>query len=98
MASSASSEAVSSAAESAVSEAASESAAASSALALEDGTYTAEFDTDSSMFHVNEASDGKGTLTVEDGQMTLHMSGYFQHFLFSYPTLTIGNRFQACHF
>ena len=61
-------------AESAVSEAASESAAASSALALEDGTYTAEFDTDSSMFHVNEASDGKGTLTVEDGQMTLHIS------------------------
>ena len=73
-ASSASSEAVSSVAESAVSEAASESAAASSARALEDGTYTAEFDTDSSMFHVNEASDGKGTLTVEDGQMTLHIS------------------------
>ncbi len=74
VASSASSEAVSSVAESAVSEVASESAAASSALALEDGTYTAEFDTDSSMFHVNEASDGKGTLTVEDGQMTLHIS------------------------
>ena len=74
VASSASSEAVSSVAESAVSEAASESAAASSALVLEDGTYTAEFDTDSSMFHVNEASDGKGTLTVEDGQMTLHIS------------------------
>ena len=73
-ASSASSEAVSSVAESAVSEAASESAAASSARTLEDGTYTAEFDTDSSMFHVNEASDGKGSLTVEDGQMTLHIS------------------------
>ena len=74
VASSASSEAVSSVAESAVSGATSESAAASSARALEDGTYTAEFDTDSSMFHVNEASDGKGTLTVEDGQMTLHIS------------------------
>ena len=74
VASSASSEAVSSVAESAVSEAASESAAASSARTLEDGTYTAEFDTDSSMFHANEASDGKGTLTVEDGQMTLHIS------------------------
>jgi heme-binding NEAT domain protein len=74
VASSASSEAVSSVAEPAVSEAASESAAASSARTLEDGTYTAEFDTDSSMFHVNEASDGKGTLTVEDGQMTLHIS------------------------
>ena len=68
------SRAVSSVAESAVSEAASESAAASSARTLEDGTYTAEFDTDSSMFHVNEARDGKGTLTVEDGQMTLHIS------------------------
>ena len=74
VASSASSEAVSSVAESAVSEAASESAAASSARTLKDGTYTAEFDTDSSMFHVNEANDGKGTLTVEDGQMTLHIS------------------------
>ena len=74
VASPASSEAVSSVAESAVSGAASESAAASSARTLEDGTYTAEFDTDSSMFHVNEASDGKGTLTVEDGQMTLHIS------------------------
>lgn len=74
VASSASSEAVSSVAESAVSEAASESAAASSARTLEDGTYTAEFDTDSSMFHVNEARDGKGTLTVKDGQMTLHIS------------------------
>ena len=74
VASSASSEAVSSVEESAVSEAASESAAASSARTLEDGTYTAEFDTDSSMFHVNEASDGKGTLAVEDGQMTLHIS------------------------
>ena len=31
---------------------------------LEDGTYSAEFDTDSGMFHVNEANDGKGTLTL----------------------------------
>ena len=73
VASSASSEAVSSAAKSAVSEAASESAAASSAPALKDGTYTAEFDTDSSMFHVNEADNGKGMLTVKDGQMTIHI-------------------------
>ena len=42
--------------------------------ALPDGVYTADFNTDSSMFHVNEACDGKGTLTVEDGQMTLHIS------------------------
>ena len=41
---------------------------------LEDGVYTAEFDTDSSMFHANEANDGKGTLTVKDGQMTFHVS------------------------
>ena len=42
--------------------------------ALEDGVYTAEFDTDSSMFHVNEANDGKGTLTVKNGKMTIHVS------------------------
>lgn len=41
---------------------------------LEDGVYTAEFETDSSMFHVNEANDGKGELTVKDGKMTLHVS------------------------
>ncbi len=44
------------------------------AAALEDGTYEAEFKTDSSMFHVNEANDGKGVLTVKDGQMTIHIS------------------------
>ena len=42
--------------------------------ALEDGVYTAEFDTDSSMFHVNEANDGKGELTVKDGKMIIHVS------------------------
>ena len=41
---------------------------------LEDGVYTAEFDTDSSMFHVNEVNDGKGELTVKDGKMTIHVS------------------------
>lgn len=41
---------------------------------LEDGIYTAEFNTDSSMFHVNEACEGKGTLTVENGEMTIHVS------------------------
>ena len=40
---------------------------------LADGTYTADFNTDSSMFHVNEAYDGKGILTVENGQMTIHV-------------------------
>ena len=41
---------------------------------LEDGTYLAEFDTDSSMFRVNETMDGKGTLTVKDGKMTIHVT------------------------
>ena len=41
--------------------------------ALEDGTYTAKFNTDSSMFHVNEADNGCGTLTVKDGKMTMHI-------------------------
>ncbi len=26
------------------------------------------------MFHVNEANEGKGTLTVKDGKMTIHIS------------------------
>lgn len=42
--------------------------------ALADGVYTAKFNTDSSMFHVNEACEGKGTLTVENGQMSIHIS------------------------
>ena len=40
---------------------------------IDDGVYMAEFNTDSSMFHVNEACDGKGTLTVENGYMTMHI-------------------------
>ena len=42
--------------------------------ALPDGVYTADFNTDSSMVHANEACDGKGTLTVENGEMTIHVS------------------------
>lgn len=40
----------------------------------EDGIYSALFETDSSMFHVNEACDGRGILTVKDGKMTIHIS------------------------
>lgn len=69
-ASSTASSAASSEAASAVSAAASEPAEA----ALPDGVYTAEFDTDSGMFHANEACNGMGTLTVENGQMTFHVS------------------------
>ena len=42
--------------------------------AVADGTYEAAFTTDSSMFHVNEANNDKGVLTVKDGQMTIHVS------------------------
>ena len=41
---------------------------------LADGAYSAAFTTDSSMFHVNEACAGRGTLTVKDGEMTIHVS------------------------
>ncbi len=51
-----------------------EAAKATEAPALEDGVYTALFTTDSSMFHVNEALEDKGTLTVQDGQMTIHVT------------------------
>lgn len=43
-------------------------------VTLEDGVYEAEFNTDSSMFHANEACEGKGTLTVKDGEMIFHVS------------------------
>lgn len=55
--------------------------------ALEDGIYTAEFDTDSSMFHVSEACDGKGTLTVQDGAMTIHISLGSKNIVNLYPGL-----------
>lgn len=42
--------------------------------ALADGDYSAKFDTDSSMFHVNEAMEGRGYLNVVDGKMTIHIS------------------------
>lgn len=54
---------------------------------LEDGTYTVDFDTDSSMFHVNEACDGKGTLTVEQGEMTIHISLVSKNILHLYQGL-----------
>jgi len=46
----------------------------SAAASVEDGKYEAGFTTDSSMFHVNEAKNGKGELTVKDGKMTIHVS------------------------
>lgn len=41
---------------------------------LADGVYQVDVKTDSSMFHINEAHKGKGVLTVENGQMTVHIT------------------------
>lgn len=62
-----------SAAQSTASSAESAGASSVSEAALPDGVYTAKFDTDSSMFHVNETCDGKGVLTVENGQMSIYV-------------------------
>ena len=66
------------------------SVAASSAAAetaLPDGVYTADFETDSSMFHTSEACNGKGTLTVENGVMTFHVSLASKKIVNLYPGL-----------
>lgn len=52
---------------------------------LPDGVYTVDFDTDSSMFRANEACNGKGTLTVEDGIQTLHVSLQSKKIVNLYP-------------
>jgi len=41
---------------------------------LEDGIYSAVFSTDSSMFSVNESKEGRGILTVNEGEMNIHVS------------------------
>lgn len=51
-----------------------EEAAQPAVAQLEDGVYTVDFETDSSMFHINEAYDGKATLVVQDGAMTVHIT------------------------
>ena len=56
---------------------------------LNDGVYSADFETDSSMFHVSEACDGKGTLTVEDGKMTIHVSLGSKKIVNLYPGLAV---------
>lgn len=62
----------SAAASSAASEPAAFAASAASDLAV--GTYEVDVTTDSSMFHLNESCDGKGTLTVLDDGMSVHMT------------------------
>lgn len=54
---------------------------------LPDGTYTAEFNTDNAMFHISEACDGRGTLTVKDGEMTIHISLGSKRIVNLYPGL-----------
>lgn len=80
-------EAVTEAATEAVAEAATEAVIEAEENALPDGIYLAAFDTDSSMFRVNEAHDGKGTLTVEDGKMTIHISLGSKNIVNLYPGL-----------
>lgn len=43
-------------------------------LPLSDGVYLVDFKTDSGMFRANEAKNGKGILTVTEGQGLLHVS------------------------
>ena len=57
------------------------------AIDLKDGTYSAKFVTDSSMFKVNEELDGMGELTVKDGKMTIHISLASDSILNLYPGL-----------
>ena len=42
--------------------------------ALEDGVYTATFKSGHPMFHVNDANNDRGILTVKDGKMMIHVS------------------------
>ncbi len=52
---------------------------------LSDGTYSAKFTTDGSMFHVNEAYDDLGTLTVQNGEMTIHITLTSKNILNLFP-------------
>ena len=61
--------------------------AEAAAPALADGVYLADFNTDSTMFHANEVCEGKGTLTVKDGKMTIHVSLASTSILNLYPGL-----------
>ncbi|WP_242829615.1 sirohydrochlorin cobaltochelatase [Butyrivibrio sp. MB2005] len=66
-------------------EEAEETAETSDSAELQDGTYTATFTTDGSMFHINEAYDNKGTLTVENGEMTIHITLPSQNIVNLFP-------------
>lgn len=55
--------------------------------ALEDGIYSAVFTTDSSMFNLCETSEGRGVLTVKDGEMMIHITLSSKNHLHLYPGL-----------
>ena len=54
---------------------------------IADGTYVASFTTDNAMFHVNEANQDRGILTVKDGKMTIHVSLQSKKIVNLYPGL-----------
>ena len=54
---------------------------------IADGTYVASFTTDNPMFHVNEANQDKGILSVKDGKMTIHVSLQSKKIVNLYPGL-----------
>lgn len=55
---------------------------------IADGTYVATFKTDNSMFHVCEANQDRGILTVADGKMTIHVSLQSKKIVNLYPGLS----------
>lgn len=76
------------AAESVTEDASSEDKVASEmGVDLPDGVYTVYFDTDSSMFHVNEACEGKAELTVKNKEAVVHIKLTSKNFLHLYPGL-----------
>ena len=52
---------------------------------IADGTYIATFTTDNPMFHVNDAHQDRGILTVADGKMTIHVSLQSKKIVNLYP-------------
>jgi len=54
---------------------------------LADGIYSAVFTTDSSMFNVNEAMEGRGILAVKDGEMSIHVTFSSKNILNLFPGL-----------
>ena len=54
---------------------------------IDDGTYVASFTTDNPKFHVNDAYQDRGILTVKDGRMTIHVSLQSKKIVNLYPGL-----------